>query len=57
MWPPIRVEPGFRATMTARPGNGDEVVELLLAAPPLSHAAEQPRGPRAIPCSTVSPVS
>ncbi|SNY37260.1 putative quinol monooxygenase [Paractinoplanes atraurantiacus] len=28
---------GFRATMTARPGLGDEVVALLLAAPSLPH--------------------
>ncbi|MET7394049.1 antibiotic biosynthesis monooxygenase [Dactylosporangium sp. NPDC005572] len=28
---------GFHATMTARPGLGDEVVALLLAAPSLPH--------------------
>jgi quinol monooxygenase YgiN len=28
---------GFHATMTARPGRGDEVVALLLAAPSLPH--------------------
>ncbi len=28
---------GFHATMTARPGKGDEVIELLLDAPALSH--------------------
>ncbi|WBB68858.1 antibiotic biosynthesis monooxygenase [Micromonospora sp. WMMD812] len=28
---------GFHATMTARPGKGDEVVALLLDAPSLSH--------------------
>ncbi|MDW5326695.1 putative quinol monooxygenase [Plantactinospora sp. KLBMP9567] len=33
----MRVTHGFHATMTARPGKGDEVVELLLAAPSLSH--------------------
>jgi quinol monooxygenase YgiN len=28
---------GFHATMTAHPGKGDELVELLLAAPSLPH--------------------
>jgi len=28
---------GFHATMTAQPGKGDELVELLLAAPSLPH--------------------
>ena len=28
---------GFRATMTARPGMGDELIDLLLSAP-LDHA-------------------
>ncbi|MFC6084140.1 putative quinol monooxygenase [Sphaerisporangium aureirubrum] len=28
---------GFHATMTARPGTGDELVELLLGAPSLPH--------------------
>ncbi len=28
---------GFHATMTARPGKGDEVVALLLSAPSLPH--------------------
>ncbi|SDG43653.1 Quinol monooxygenase YgiN [Lentzea fradiae] len=31
----MSVEHGFHATMTARPGKGDEVVELLLNAPSL----------------------
>ena len=31
------VRHGFHATMTARPGLGDKVVELLLAAPSLPH--------------------
>ena len=29
---------GFHATMTARPGKGDELVALLLGAPSLPHA-------------------
>ncbi|MFY1654714.1 putative quinol monooxygenase [Solwaraspora sp. WMMB762] len=29
---------GFHATMTAQPGKGDELVELLLDAPSLPHA-------------------
>ncbi|WP_369372939.1 putative quinol monooxygenase [Promicromonospora sp. Populi] len=33
----MNVNHGFHATMTARPGKGDEVVELLLAAPSLTH--------------------
>ena len=32
----MTVEHGFHATMTARPGSGDAVVRLLLAAPSLS---------------------
>ena len=30
---PVSVTHGFHATMTARPGKGDELVELLLNAP------------------------
>ncbi|MGW6933235.1 putative quinol monooxygenase [Lentzea sp. NPDC054927] len=33
----MSVEHGFHATMTARPGKGDEVVELLLNAPSLKN--------------------
>lgn len=33
----MTVNHGFHATMTAQPGRGDEVVELLLAAPSLPH--------------------
>ena len=32
----MRVNHGFHATMTARPGRGDELVRLLLAAPSLA---------------------
>ncbi|WP_329789996.1 antibiotic biosynthesis monooxygenase [Lentzea sp. DG1S-22] len=32
----MKVAYGFHATMTARPGKGDEVVELLLDAPSLT---------------------
>jgi quinol monooxygenase YgiN len=31
------VRHGFHATMTARPGKGDDVVDLLLSAPSLPH--------------------
>ena len=34
----MTVQHGFHATMTARPGRGDELVELLLAAPSLPNA-------------------
>ena len=33
----MRVNHGFHATMTARPGRGDEVIELLLAAPSMAN--------------------
>jgi quinol monooxygenase YgiN len=33
----MTVSHGFHATMTARPGKGDDVVKLLLNAPSLSH--------------------
>jgi quinol monooxygenase YgiN len=33
----MSVEHGFHATLTARPGKGDEVVELLLGAPSLTN--------------------
>jgi quinol monooxygenase YgiN len=33
----MAVEHGFHATMTAQPGKGDEVVEMLLKAPSLAH--------------------
>ena len=34
----MSVKHGFHATMTAKPGKGDELVALLLAAPSLPHA-------------------
>jgi quinol monooxygenase YgiN len=33
----MSVQHGFHATMTARPGRGDEVIALLLDAPALPH--------------------
>ncbi|HUQ61676.1 putative quinol monooxygenase [Lentzea sp.] len=33
----MSVEHGFHATMTARPGKGDEVIEFLLDAPSLTN--------------------
>jgi len=33
----LTVKHGFHATMTAQPGRGDEVVQLLLDAPSLAH--------------------
>ena len=33
----MSVEHGFHATLTARPGKGDEVVEFLLGAPSLTN--------------------
>jgi quinol monooxygenase YgiN len=33
----LTVSHGFHATMTARPGKGDDVVQLLLNAPSLAH--------------------
>jgi quinol monooxygenase YgiN len=33
----MSVEHGFHATLTARPGKGDEVIEFLLKAPSLSN--------------------
>lgn len=35
----MSVEYGFHATLTARPGRGDEVVEFLLDAPSLADDA------------------
>jgi quinol monooxygenase YgiN len=34
---PMDVNHGFHATMTARPGKGDEVVRVLLDAPSMPH--------------------
>jgi quinol monooxygenase YgiN len=33
----MTVEHGFHATMTAQPGQGEALIELLLAAPSLTH--------------------
>jgi hypothetical protein len=43
----MAVNHGFHATMTARPGKGDELVEFLLNAPSLP--SETPADPRRSP--------